>query len=88
MGGIKDLDELEQSGKKEAFIKAADLKKSAKGKGGRPKKSEDEKATSQVFVNLTAAEKERVQAYAKKMGVGVSPLLKMLLAEKGIFKRT
>lgn len=84
MGGIKDIDELDDSPKKEAFIKAADLRKSTKGKGGRPKKSEAEKATSQLFVNLTAAEKEKVQAYAKKMGVGVSPLLKMLLAEKGI----
>jgi len=54
-----------------------------KRKPGRPKKSIDEKATEQVFVNLTKDEKFRIEKYAKSMGISTSALVKVALSKFG-----
>lgn len=86
---IKDMDELiPEKPKKEveAFVKAADMSKSTakKNKGGRPKKSEADKANKQIFVNLTEEQKNKLESYANAMGVPTSAVVKMLLAKEGI----
>ena len=84
---IKDMDELiPDKPKKEvdAFIKSADMSKSTKKKGGRPKKAESEKANKQIYVNLTEEQKTKLEAYANTMGVQTSAVVKMLLAKEGI----
>jgi hypothetical protein len=71
MAKIKDLDALteqdtqETSEKEKAFIKNADMKKTTKGKGGRPMKAPEDRATEQIFVNVTAGEKEKIESFAK-----------------------
>ena len=68
----------------ENFIKSADMSKSVKSKGGRPKKKESEKANKQIFVNLTEEQKSKLEAYSNSMGVPTSAVVKMLLSKEGI----
>jgi len=81
MAKIKDLDDLEKTDKENEFIKAADMNKSRKNKGGRPKKEESEKASEQIFINVTPNEKAKIEAYAKELGISVSALCKVSLAK-------
>lgn len=85
---IADMDEFEDNSSKSAFINSADLKNSTqvlgeKRKPGRPKKNIDDKATQQVFVNLTKDEKIRIERYAKSMGISTSALAKVALSKFG-----
>jgi len=79
MAKIKDLDDLETSKKENAFIKSADMKKSKKNKGGRPKKDIAEKASEQIFINVTKDEKAKIESAAKELGISVSALAKIAL---------
>ena len=85
---IKDMDELIQDSKPKkevsSFIKSADMSKTVKGKGGRPKKSETEKANKQIFVNLTEEQKIKLDNYSNNMGISTSAVVKMLLSKEGI----
>jgi len=89
MAKIRDLDELteqdtqETNEKEQAFIKNADMKKTTKGKGGRPKKATEDRATEQIFVNVTAGEKEKIEAFAKDMGFPLSSVVKLALKHYG-----
>lgn len=82
---IKDLDELndDTSSKESEFIKRADMKKATKNKGGRPKKSAEDKASEQIFTNLTKSEKKKVEEFAKDMGIATSTLVKINLKKFG-----
>jgi len=89
---IADMDDFEDNSSKSAFINSADMKSSSnilleklqeKRKPGRPKKSIDEKATEQVFVNITKDEKLRIEKYAKSMGISTSALVKVALSKFG-----
>ena len=81
MAKIKDLDDLETSKKEDKFIKAADMSKVKKNKGGRPKKEESEKASEQIFINVTKDEKAKIEAKAKELGISISALCKVSLAK-------
>ena len=81
MAKIKDLDDLETSKKEDEFIKAADMSKVKKNKGGRPKKEESEKASEQIFINVTKDEKAKIEVKAKELGISVSALCKISLAK-------
>lgn len=50
--------------------------------GGRPKKSPEERLVK-VTIYMTPEEKARLDARAKKLGVSVSALIKMKIAEEG-----
>ena len=85
---IADMDEFEDNSSKSAFINSADMKSTTpssqeKRKPGRPKKNSDDKATQQVFVNLTKDEKIRIEKYAKSMGISTSALVKVALSKFG-----
>ena len=79
MAKIKDLDDLDTSEKTNKFIAAADMSKGKKNKGGRPKKDASERATEQIFINVTAGEKAKIEAHAKELGISVSALCKISL---------
>lgn len=83
---IKEMNDIKKDTKKtDDFVKGADLKKGIiKSKAGRPKKSEEDRATEQIFTNVTPVEKERIEAHAKKIGISVSALVKVALAREGI----
>ena len=81
MAKIKDLDDLDASEKTNRFIAAADMSKGKKNKGGRPKKEANEKASEQIFINVTQAEKARIEVHAKELGISVSALCKISLAK-------
>jgi hypothetical protein len=81
---IKDMDDLDNNKEASDFIKAADMKKSTKGKAGRPKKAPEDKQTEQIFANIHKAEKEKVEAFAKDMGISVSSLIKISLKQYGV----
>lgn len=81
MAKIKDLDDLESSKKENQFIKSADLSKAKKNKGGRPKKDANEKASEQIFINVTKDEKAKIEESAKALGISVSALCKISLAK-------
>ncbi len=81
MAKIKDLDELDTSEKENKFIAAADMSKGKKNKGGRPKKDANEKASEQIFINVTKDEKAKIETHAKEMGISVSALCKISLAK-------
>ena len=53
MAKIKDLDDLDTSEKTNKFIAAADMSKGKRNKGGRPKKDASERASEQIFINVT-----------------------------------
>ena len=79
MSKIKDLDDLEMSDKENQFIKSADMSKAKKNKGGRPKKNENEKASEQLFINVTKDEKIKIESAAKELGISVSALAKIAI---------
>ena len=81
MAKIKDLDDLDTSEKTNRFIAAADMSKGKKYKGGRPKKDASEKASEQIFINVTQAEKAKIEASAKELGISVSALCKISLTK-------
>ena len=78
---IKDLDDLDTSEKTNKFIAAADMSKGKRNKGGRPKKDASERASEQIFINVTPGEKAKIEAYAKELGISVSALCKISLAK-------
>ncbi|NLT24616.1 MAG: CopG family transcriptional regulator [Syntrophorhabdus sp.] len=53
-----------------------------KNPGGRPKKSPEERLVK-VTIYMTPEEKARLDARARKLGVSVSALIKMKIAEEG-----
>lgn len=81
MAKIKDLEELETSQKTNKFIAAADMSKAKKNRGGRPKKEASEKASEQIFINVTPNEKVKIETQAKELGISVSALCKISLAK-------
>ena len=81
MAKIKELDDLETTEKETSFIKAADMSKTKKNKGGRPKKNIHEKASEQIFINVTKDEKAKIESVAKELGISVSALCKISLAK-------
>ncbi|BBJ29092.1 hypothetical protein [Athalassotoga saccharophila] len=84
---IVELNDLNPQDKKiSEFIKKADMvDKISKGKKiGRPKKTDDEKASEQVFINLNKKQKESLENYAKKLGLSISATIKMILIKDGI----
>ena len=81
MAKIKDLDDLETTKKTNQFINAADMNKAKKNKGGRPKKVAADKASEQIFINVTVDEKAKIEAHAKSLGISVSALCKISLAK-------
>ena len=81
MAKIKELDDLETTEKEISFIKAADMSKTKKNKGGRPKKDIHEKASEQIFINVTKDEKAKIESAAKELGISVSALCKISLAK-------
>lgn len=81
MAKIKDLDDLETTQKADKFIAAADMSKAKKNKGGRPRKDAAEKASEQIFINVTVNEKVKIEAQAKALGISVSALCKISLAK-------
>jgi hypothetical protein len=77
---IKEISDLDDSTKKEnKFIFGADMKKAKQNRGGRPKKSQEDKANEVVTANVTVAEKEAIETSAKQMGISVSALIKISL---------
>jgi len=81
MAKIRDLDELDTEEETNKFIAAADMSKGKKNKGGRPKKDASDKASEQIFINVTPAEKAKIEAHAKELGISVSALCKISLAK-------
>ena len=81
MAKIKDLDDLDTSEKTNKFIAAAYMSKGKRNKGGRPKKDASERASEQIFINVTPGEKAKIEAYAKELGISVSALCKISLAK-------
>lgn len=81
MAKIKDLDELETTKKENTFIKSADMSKAKKNKGGRPKKDASQKASEQIFINVTPTEKAKIEKTAQELGISVSALCKVSLAK-------
>ncbi len=82
---IRDMDDFNNNDKINAFVKNADMKNDVtKNKGGRPKKSDEEKANKQIFVNLTKDQKDKLESYSKDLGISVSAVVKMALNKEGI----
>jgi len=81
MAKIKDLDELKTTEKENNFIKSADMSKAKKNKGGRPKKDASQKASEQIFINVTPTEKAKIEKAAQELGISVSALCKISLAK-------
>jgi len=81
MAKIKDLDDFDTSEKTNKFIAAADMSKGKRNKGGRPKKEASQRATEQIFINVTPGEKAKIEAHAKALGISVSALCKISLAK-------
>jgi len=52
-----------------------------KNRGGRPKKDPQDRASEQIFINVTKEEKERIEAKAKELGISVSALAKISIAQ-------
>lgn len=85
---IADIDDFEENIGKNAFIENADMKKTTvaakeKRKPGRPKKKDEDKACEQIFVNLTKKEKDKIDAFAKRLGISTSSLVKISLSKFG-----
>ena len=80
MAKIKDLYDLEITDKENKFIKSADMSKGKKNKkGGRPKKDVNEKASEQIFINVTKDEKAKIESAAKELGISISALAKIAI---------
>jgi len=72
---IKEIDDLEEKEKK--FINSADMNKLKKNRGGRPKKEVAEKASEQIFINVTKLEKKAAEDKAAELGISLSSLAKI-----------
>ncbi|MGE4396257.1 MAG: hypothetical protein AB7D34_02240 [Sulfurimonas sp.] len=59
-------------------------KSGEKKNSGRPSLKPEDKASEQVYINLTSDEKTALKSYAKKIKLSVSSLLRTILAEKNI----
>ncbi|NOQ32100.1 MAG: hypothetical protein GQ570_13365 [Helicobacteraceae bacterium] len=81
MAKIKEIEELELTKKANKFIESADMSKGKKNRGGRPKKDKNDRATEQIFINVTKDEKAKIDAHAKELGISVSALCKISLAK-------
>ena len=81
MAKIKELDDLDITEKETSFIKSADMNKAKKNRGGRPKKDASEKASEQIFINVTKDEKAKIESAAKELGISISALCKVSLAK-------
>jgi len=81
MGTIIDIDDLNNTAEENKFIKSADLSKTKKNKGGRPKKEAKDKASEQIFINVTESEKIKIELAAKELGISISALCKVSLAK-------
>lgn len=80
---LPKIDELEEKANSvPQAVKGAALAEKTKGKGGRKKKTEDEKAVRHVSINLTKEQHEELLRKAK--GVSLSSLIKTVLVEKGL----
>jgi hypothetical protein len=53
----------------------------AKHPGGRPKKSDEAKQSEKVFLTLTKAEKEKMDAYVEKTGESIAGAIRRALKE-------
>ena len=76
---IKELDDFDITEQETTFIQAADMSKIKKNKGGRPKKATNEKASEQIFINVTKDEKAKIESAAKDLGVSISALAKIAI---------
>ncbi|MBN2870242.1 MAG: hypothetical protein JXK04_04725 [Campylobacterales bacterium] len=56
----------------------------AKHPGGRPKKSDEAKQSEKVFLTLTKAEKEKIDAYVEKTGESIAGAIRRALKEMGM----
>lgn len=56
----------------------------AKHPGGRPKKSDECKQSEKVFLTLTKAEKEKIDAYVEKTGEPIAGAIRRVLKEMGM----
>ncbi len=65
--------------KPQSVVKAAKKKERTRG---RPKK--EVTADEQIKALVTSEEKAKIEAYANRMGISVSSLIKITLVEKGI----
>jgi hypothetical protein len=79
------IEELDTQ-KVKAVTNASDMVKAAehRGKGGRPRKANKDKAEKFLNVYFTDDERLIVQAYCQKMHVSFSGFVKQILAEKGV----
>jgi len=77
---IKEMSDIVSENEKK-FVSGADMKKSTANKPlkgrGRPRKKDEDKATEQLFINVTPSEKETIEAKAKEIGISVSALVKI-----------
>jgi len=79
MAKIKELDDFDITEQETTFIQAADMSKIKKNKGGRPKKAANEKASEQIFINVTKDEKAKIESAAKELGISISALAKIAI---------
>ena len=49
--------------------------------GGRPKKSDDNKQSEKVFLTITKAEKEKLEAYVERTGESIAGAIRRALKE-------
>lgn len=78
MSGNKFADKLNSDRKYQTHATLPSVRVS----GGRPKKSDEEKLTERVFVNLTKAEKESLEEYMLDKGISsISACFRMMLKE-------
>lgn len=78
---LPQIDELEGNDNLSQVGKGAALVEKTKGRGGRAKKSDEEKATEYIPVYVTKDQKATLTKNAK--GASLSSLIKALLVEKG-----
>lgn len=68
-------------------IKKRDLNTHAsiqkKNKGGRPKKSEEEKRSEKIYINLTKTEKKRLENKASEEELALGALVRKILKKEG-----
>jgi len=79
MAKIKELDDLDITEEETSFIKAADMSKAKKNRGGRPKKDASQKASEQIFINVTKDEKSKIESAAQELGISISALAKIAI---------
>lgn len=78
---LPQIDDLEGNENLNQVGKGAALVEKTKGRGGRTKKSDEEKATEYIPVYVTKEQKANLTKNAK--GASLSALIKTLLVEKG-----